>query len=216
MEIADHYRSQREELSALALTLDAHQLARPVPGCPLWTVKDLLGHLVGLPTDALEGRMDGAPSEAWTQAQVDARRDVPVPSLVEEWAERGPAFEAGLEERGFQGWVFTFDVTMHGDDLREALGLPLGSSETHRVVLDGIIRLAKRRADGLGTLTVRAGDATWALGEGEPQTTLTAPGTGELARVFGARRSDDAVRALAWDGDPEPWVPVLPLFRADR
>ncbi|MDX6219956.1 MAG: hypothetical protein QOJ48_1637, partial [Frankiales bacterium] len=124
-----------------------------------------------------------------------------------------PAFEAGLADRGFLGWVFTYDVTMHGDDVLEALGRPLGSSPTHAVVLDGIIDRARARAEGIGTLNLRAGERRWALGVGEPAATLTLPDEGELARVIGARRSDDVVRQMDWTGDPEPWIPVLPLFR---
>jgi hypothetical protein len=105
---------------------------------------------------------------------------------------------------------------MHGDDLREAVGLPLGSSPTHDVVLDGIVARARTRAEGLGTLTLRADGREWVLGEGAPAAVLTVPGTGELARVVGARRDDAAVRAMAWEGDPEPWIPVLPLFRDGR
>ena len=72
------------------------------------------------------------------------------------------------------------------------------------------------RARAIGTLTLRAGDRQWTLGEGEPAATLTVADEGELARVIGARRSDDVVRAMAWTGDPEPWIPVLPLFRPGR
>jgi len=216
VQVEDHYRGQREELSALALTLTPEQLATTVPGCPLWTVRDLLAHLVGLPSDALAGNLANAASPAWTAAQVEQRRDRSVRELVDEWSTTGPPFEATLAERGFLGWVFTYDVTMHGDDLREALGLVLGTSATHRVVLDGIIDRARQRAEGVGTLTLRAGEAAWTLGEGEPATTLTVADEGELARVVGARRGDDAVRALEWEGDPEPWLPVLPLFRPTR
>lgn len=105
---------------------------------------------------------------------------------------------------------------MPGDDIREALGLPLGSSETHAVVLDGIIERARGRAEGLGTLTITSGDGEWVLGGGVPHATLRVDDPGELARVIGGRRDDQLVRALAWEGDPRPWLPVLPLFREGR
>jgi uncharacterized protein (TIGR03083 family) len=216
VEVADHYRRQREELSALALSLTPEQLVATVPGCPLWTVHDLLAHLVGLPQDVLDGNLANAASPDWTAAQVEARRDRTVPELVEEWSRTGPPFEAGLAERGFLGWVFTYDVTMHGDDLREALELPLGTSDTHQLVLDGIIDRARTRAVGKGTLTLSAGGRTWTLGDGEPAATLTVGDEGELARVIGARRADELVKALDWEGDAEPWLPVLPLFRPGR
>ena len=217
MEVADHYRGQRESLSALALELTPDQLATPVPGCPLWTVQDVLAHLVGLCQDVLDGNLpDGGATPEWTGAQVAARRGRTAAELVEEWSRTGPLFEAGLADRGFRGWVFTYDVTMHGDDVREALGLPLGASTTHAVVLDGLIDRARSRADGVGTLTLRAGGRAWELGSGGPSAALTVDDEGELGRVIGARRSDDAVRALQWEGDPEPWLPVLPLFRPGR
>ena len=216
MEVADHYRSQRLALTDLYAGLDAAQLRAAVPGCPAWTVRDVLGHLVGVTASVCSGEMDGAGSPLWTQAQVDERADRDVAAVLEEWTKRAVGFEEQLPQMGFLGWVFTYDVTLHGDDVREALGLPLGSSPTHAVVLDGIVERARTRADGVGTLTLRAGGREWVLGSGAPEAVLTVPDEGELSRVVAARRSDDEVRALAWTGDPEPWLPVLPLFRAGR
>jgi uncharacterized protein (TIGR03083 family) len=212
----EHYRGQRLVLSQLVGSLGDEQLSVPVPGCPAWRVRDLLAHLVGLPVDVCAGVMDNAGSPAWTQAQVDSREGRTSEELIEEWARVAPAFEDSLDDRGFLGWVFVYDVTLHGDDLREAVGLPLGTSETHAVVLDGIIDRARSRAEGVGRVMLRAGEREWQLGDGEPLATLTVPDEGELARVVAARRSDDAVRAMDWSGDPEPWIPVLPLFRSGR
>ena len=201
---------------ANGMELAADDLARVVPGCPAWTVRDTLAHLVGLPVSVRAGDLADAGTPAWTARHVEARRGRTVEELLAEWAEVGPGFEQSLAEKGFVGWVFTYDVTMHGDDVREALGLPLGATPTHAAVLDGIIDRARTRAEGVGTLTLRAGERTWTLGAGSPSATLTAPDEGELGRVIGARRSDDAVRAMDWTGDPEPWLPVLPLFRPGR
>lgn len=215
MEVADHYCGQREELTALVAGLGPDQLATRVPACPDWTVRDLLAHLVGVTSDVLAGRMEGAPSPGWTQAQVDARAGVGVDALLEEWAANAAAFDEALAGLGFLGWVLTYDVTLHGDDLREALGLPLGSSETHATTLDGMVRLARRRAEGVpGSLRLVCGDRTWEIGASQPVAVLALDDPGELLRVLGGRRDDDAVRALPWTGDPEPWLPVLPLFRS--
>ena len=86
--------------------------------------------------------------------------------LVEEWTKRGVGFEAAIPEMGGLGTIFGWDVTMHGDDMKEALGLPLGSSETHAMVLDGLIGQAGKRAEGIGTLTLHAGERTWTIGDG--------------------------------------------------
>lgn len=214
MDVSDHYRGQREELSALALRLSPEELAVRVPGCPDWNVRELFAHLVGVTADAAAGRMEGAGRPPWTQAQVEARAERTVPELIEEWVAHGPAFEATLPDLGFLGWVFTYDVTLHGDDAREALGLPLGDSSTHAAVLDGLVERVRKRAEGVpGTLRITSGERSWTIGAGEPVATLDVPDAGELLRVVGGRRDDAAVRALDWTGDPEPWLPVLPLFR---
>ena len=212
----EHYRGQRLALADWYDGLGAGELSAPVPGCPAWTVKDLLAHLVFLPVSVRDGDLADAGSPAWTARHVDAGRDLSVPQLLDTWSQVGPDFEDSLADKGFLGWVFTYDVTMHGDDAREAVGVPLGTTPTHAVVLDGIIDRARKRAEGLGTLTIRSAERSWTLGDGEPSTTLTVPDEGELARVIGGRRSDDEVRALDWAGDPEPWVTVLPLFHASR
>jgi uncharacterized protein (TIGR03083 family) len=215
MDVSDHYRGQREELSALALRLSPEELATRVPGCPDWNVRELFAHLVGVTADATAGRMDGAGSPPWTRAQIEARVSRTVPELVEEWGEHAPAFEATLPDLGFLGWVITCDVTLHGDDVREALALPLGTSVTHAAVLDGLVERTRARAEAVaGTLHLRADLREWSLGTGEPVAVLEAPDAGELLRVVGGRRDDEAVRALPWVGDPGPWLPVLPLFRS--
>jgi hypothetical protein len=68
------YRGVRERVSALVRTLDP-AAATPVPATPAWSVPDLLARLVGVSRDAVEGRLDGVSTDAWTAAQVDRRRD---------------------------------------------------------------------------------------------------------------------------------------------
>jgi uncharacterized protein (TIGR03083 family) len=216
MEPEDHYRAQREELCALLGSLDDEQLATAVPGSPKWVVKDVLAHLVGVTADFCSGTLDGAGTPPWTQAQVDSRRDKSVAELVEEWSKRSVGFEASMPELGFFRYASVYDVTLHTDDVREALGQPLGTSATHAWVLDGIIDRADKRAKEIGTLTLRAGDRSWTIGSGEPAASLTAPDEGELARVVAGRRTDEQVLAHEWTGDPAPWLAALPLFRDDR
>jgi uncharacterized protein (TIGR03083 family) len=216
MEPEDHYRGQREELCALLATLDDGQLATVVPGSPKWAVRDVLAHLVGVTADFCSQNLDGAGTPPWTQAQVDSRRDKSVPEMIEEWSKRGLGFEESMPEMGFFRRASVYDVTMHGDDVREALGLPLGSSETHAWVLDGIIELAEKRAQGVGTLTIHSEGNSGQIGSGEPFAELRIDDRGEMARVFGGRRTDEQVLALDWTGDPTPWLDVLPLFREGR
>jgi uncharacterized protein (TIGR03083 family) len=210
---APHYREQRLALTDLLRGLSPQQLQTAVPGCPSWSVQDVVAHLVGLTASVCSGDMEEAGSPAWTQRQVDERAGRPVAEVLEEWTARAEGFEAQLPGMGFLGWVFTFDVTLHADDVREALGLPLEEGATGVAVLRGLLGRAATRAQGLGTLTLRAGDRVFTVGEGEPHATLQVAGVGEANRVVGDRRDDEAMRALSWTGDAEPWVRALPLFR---
>lgn len=65
------YRSHRERLTALVVSLDDDVLASTVPATPLWTVKDAFAHVTGVASDYTTGRLDSAPSEPWTQRQVE-------------------------------------------------------------------------------------------------------------------------------------------------
>ena len=209
---APHYRARREALSALVEGLAPEERLTRVPGCPEWTVHDVVAHLTGVTADVCSGTMDGAGGPAWTQAQVDARAQRSTEEVLTEWTKRSVGFEEQLPAMGFLGWVFTFDVTLHADDVREALGLPLPEDDTAWVVLEGLLGRAGKRAEGRGRLEVRVADRVLSVGEGDT-TTVTIPTVGEALRAVGDRRTDEQLRAYAWEGDPEPWVAALPLFR---
>ena len=212
MQPSEHYRSQRERVTELVRGLDDEQLATRVPGCPAWTVRDLLSHLTGLSADLAAGNVEGAGSPEWTAKQVADRQDRTVPELLAEWDEYGPQVDAVIDDLGFEGYRIFYDATMHEDDLREALGLPLGTGPTQTEVLGGLVALTGPRLKGLPPLRLRAGERTWDFCDSEPVAVLTAPDEGELARVLGGRRSYDRMRALDWQGDPEPYLPHLTLF----
>lgn len=213
MGAADHYQLQRESLAELFAGLGREQLETRVPGCPDWTVRDVLAHLVGVPVDVMAGVVEGSGSAPWTRAQVEARAGRSVGDLLDEWEAIALTFQPALDDLGVLGWILVMDITMHSDDVREALGQSLGDSETHDLVLERLIKAAGTRVPATGSVQLWAGGRSWTLGEGEPSASLRVMDTGELARVLGGRRSEDAIRGLDWTGDPEPWIPALPLFR---
>ena len=178
-----------------------------MPGCPEWTVRELLSHLTALPADVDAGRLDGAGTPPWTAAQVATRQGHSADELLAEWDKHAPALEAQLDDWGDFGWVVVWDITLHEDDMREALGLPLGDGDTQAKVLDGLAARAGGRVTeaGLPAVTVTAGSRTWTLGDGSPAGSLAVSDVRELARVLGGRRSDEALRSLAWSVDPEPY-----------
>jgi hypothetical protein len=61
---------------------------------------------------------------------------------------------------------------------------------------------------GLAPLRLRAGVDEWVVGDGTPETTVIAEPY-ELARLICGRRTAEQIRAYLWDGDPEPYVPLL-------
>ena len=48
-------------------------------------VRDVVAHLAGGAADVLAGNLEDVASEAWIQAQVDARIDVPFVEVLEDW-----------------------------------------------------------------------------------------------------------------------------------
>lgn len=212
-----HYAQQRAALTTLFEGLDDDELATVVPGCPQWCVLDVLRHLAGITTDIAQGVLEGAGGEAWTAKQVADRQGVGRGALLQEWAAGAPLVEEQAGSWGSTGLRLALDVTVHGDDVREALGLPLGATPAHVAVLDVLVARARGAVVGAGLPAVRLRSATRdeLLGDGsakEAAATLTVDSDGELARVLVSRRSAAQVRALPWVGDPTPYLAVLPLF----
>lgn len=117
------YRDHVDAVSALAQDLGDEQLASVVPACPAWTVHDVLAHLAGGASDAVNDRMDGAPSPEWTQRHVDERRDRSVAELLAEIREyEDPIVESVVDN---PRPAFVWNIAVHHADLHEALGLPL-------------------------------------------------------------------------------------------
>src|SRR5690606_20534749 len=117
-----------DRVSALVADLDPSRAETLVPATPAWTVRDLLSHLAGTPVDVVQGNTAGAASEAWTAAQVEARRDRTVTELLDEWSSTWPAFAERLAAlaTGNPGMatILLYDVLTHEQDLRAALDEP--------------------------------------------------------------------------------------------
>jgi hypothetical protein len=97
----------------------------PVPACAGWRVRDVVAHLSGLATDIEAGNLDGVATEAWTAAQVDARRDLEVGDVLRESDEVGPKLASFLDDfPGRYGAQVVADVTVHEHDIRGALRRP--------------------------------------------------------------------------------------------
>ena len=184
-----------------------------VPACPQWRVCDLVAHVAGVCDDVLGGRIEGAGSDPWTSAQVEARRGRSVAEVLAAWNEQAPQLEGVLDSFGPAGHQMVMDVVSHEHDLRGALGVP-GTRDSDAVVMgtDWLMRAYQgaSAAAGHGRVRITALDtgAVWDEGEGDVVATVAAPSF-ELLRAFSGRRTEDEVHAYTWHGDVDAALPSL-------
>jgi uncharacterized protein (TIGR03083 family) len=192
--------------------LSDEQAGITVPGTPKWTVRELVSHLVGGPTDFLAGAVEGAGDDEWTQAQVEARRGRSIPILIEEWdgvfGDLDGAIRAGLVPT-----PVAFDVITHEQDLRGALGAePTPDPLAVRFVTDGFGARVEKVVEhvGLPPLELRDPSCGWRVGTSGG---VTAEATEfEWFRALTGRRSGRQVSGFAWSGDPAAYLDLLCPF----
>jgi uncharacterized protein (TIGR03083 family) len=201
------YDDARRRVCALAAGLSEEQLASPVPATPDWTARQLVAHLVGVASDLVHGRRDGAGGPAWTSRQVAEREGRALDELVDEWAQDGPGVRDLIAQRRLPLQV-VHDVLTHEADLREAFGLGRLPAD----IVDAVLpKAAGPVVQGAGALVVRAGGREWCGGDAAPDATLTADPY-ELYRGMISRRSRAQMLAWDWTGDAECYVDRLPVF----
>jgi uncharacterized protein (TIGR03083 family) len=193
---AEVYRSNAAAVTALAEGLDAEQLSRRVPATPEWDVHDVLAHLAGSPADLLGGRMDDAPSPAWTARHVGERSARSAADLVAEIRGSVDGVTATLE--GNDRPALVWNLAVHHADLHEALGLGAPPDHMWRPVVDAMrptLDHAEAFADipdyelfrALFSRRSRTQTASW--GTGLDQEALDA------ISIFGGRDDDQPVPA---------------------
>jgi uncharacterized protein (TIGR03083 family) len=209
-QIATAYARSADRICEIAPTLDAAQLATNVPGTPKWSARDLLAHLVGVPCDLIAGHTAGAPGDAWTDAQVQSRRDRQVGDLIDEWSQLRPRIDEVCRSGNMA--LLAYDVATHEQDLRGALGLEaIPDPETLDLLVTGMAgRAVKAVADaGLPPLLLTDGDG-WSVGDAGGVTVSAS--RLELSRLLTGRRSVGQATALEWTGNPAPYLGLLSPF----
>lgn len=213
------YRGIREDLTTVLRVDPVGLQDLPVPACPDWRVRDVVAHLAGVVDDVLRGNLEGVTTDAWTAAQVDARRGRSLVELLDEWDRVAPAFEevaTGLG-RAFDPRAL-LDTWTHQQDLRSALGLPPASDPVglHHTAIT-LVRACEAGMDAgrIPPFRIVLDGRTCA-----DRATAAAVHTTafEWARAVVGRRSRAQAVAWAWEGiDPEDVVDRLVVFRwADR
>ena len=197
------YVQVRERMAELLRGTSPEQLARTVPACPDWTVQQLVAHAVGVAADVAARRVEAAGSDAWTAAQVQARRDLSLADLMDEW-ESVPIEQALLEIDAMQAAQVVFDLTTHEHDLRGALELP-GERDSSGVEVGWTwattVLGMLRDADGEGAVVLTTPNGTTTCGAAAPSSGVAADRF-ELFRAMTGRRSSDQVAAWTWTGEP--------------
>lgn len=220
---------------------DAPAWSAPVPATPAWQVRDVVAHVTGLVVDAAAGTMPTEVNlleqfrdddvvrarDAFADGQVLQRHGCTPAEIVAEWDGAEPTLVDRLRRDagdpaalpfGFDVVLVT-DLCVHADDVAFAVGVaPHRQTVATRIALAGYsFGLDYRlRALELPALGLRYDGKERTIGDGPPAATVTAD-RWELLRVLAGRRSRAQILALEWEGDPGPYLPLLPAYgeRAD-
>ena len=159
-----------------------------VPATPDWRVGDVIAHVTGI------AEWNAVEPDVLSRLGPDCQSDQRLPN-------------------GFDV-VVVIDLCVHADDIAGALGLlPHRDSGASGIALAGYcFGLDYRiRALGLPALKVRYEGSERLVGQGPVAASVTGD-RWELLRVFAGRRSRSQIRALDWDGDPDPYLAWLPAY----
>ena len=214
--VTEAYVETYERFSSWVETLDEELLSAPVVACPGWSVKDLVGHVTGVAVD-LRNEREGVAQPDSTARHVQQRQDKSIAEVLEEWAAAVPPVVELLEQAGSGLTAVAIDVWTHEQDARNAVGHSGGRDGLGRgMTLKAAIASDQAiSAVGLPPMQIHTGDKTWYLGKGarevEAAVTLKVDPY-EAARMLMGRRTYDEMRALDWQGDPEPYLAYLHRF----
>jgi uncharacterized protein (TIGR03083 family) len=219
----DAYRQGHGRVAAMVAGLGEFELARTVPACPEWTVRDLVAHLAGSAADVAGRRTAGMPGPAWAASQIEARRSRAMSELLAEWEEHAGATAEAIEDRRVPAGVL-HELLVHEGDLVETLGTTQPPWDGWAGAARLVVRQVVRGIRGSHSLVVRSAGTEWRSpddagerrgpGAGSPARTRSTVTVDfyELYRGLHSRRSRAQMRGWDWDGSPEPWVDALPMF----
>jgi uncharacterized protein (TIGR03083 family) len=213
-DLSTAYEGIRARVTELVEAAPPDALDAIAPATPEWRVRDVLAHLVGVPADVLAGNLDGVASDTWTEAQVTARRDLPVAEILAEWATNGPVVEPMVPDFGVMAGQAILDATTHEHDIRDALGAAGGrDSDAVHIGSAWVAQWmgAALAEDAHGPLRIETDLWAHTYGDGAPGTTIRTSAF-ELIRASTGRRSADQIEAFDWDGPPRVDVVVMAIF----
>jgi uncharacterized protein (TIGR03083 family) len=230
------YGAEKSLLTALVRDLDEGALAKTVPACPDWSVRDLLGHLVGSCQAQAE---DTAPPETetdfmkiligwneaartlarneWAGEMVSCREGATVAELLEEWDRWEKAAVSTVNRGGLSAmrlpWLVS-DLVTHAQDIRGAVGRPgEPGREAGQLALKTLLFQFDIRVTATELPVLRVEDADGKVLSGKSGTGATLAGTRhELLRAFAGRRSLDQIRPMLSGEGAEDYLALVPLY----
>ncbi|MFF0568756.1 maleylpyruvate isomerase family mycothiol-dependent enzyme [Streptomyces sp. NPDC004041] len=204
----DHHLAYRAcRLNITRLVTSGPSVAEvPVPTCPGWSVRDLVGHLVlvcRMAVDEVPGEISEPPPPP---------PGIPIDELVATWAvleERLPDVLPRADR--LRRRILPLDALSHELDLRTALGLP--PPERSPALADALDLAVmgftlSLYGHGLPALRVRTPDREWTAGQGEPAVTLRGESL-EVFRALTGRRTVRQIGELSWSASPARWLPAF-------
>ena len=215
LDLSGEFRAVRHRIMELARSLSPGELDRPVDACPDWTVRDIVLHQAGVSADVVAGNVEDAPSDAWTKAQVDARKGRDLEGVLAEWETDAAQVEPLMPEYPAPFTFMVLDALSHENDLLGTLGRPVRRGDEVFVALAARhVRTVGPRIErkGLRPLAIRAGDRQWVAPAGDPAGSVAVPDAFELVRAGTGRRSVGQMESWEWTVDPDPYIRELSLF----
>ncbi|MFJ6805557.1 maleylpyruvate isomerase family mycothiol-dependent enzyme [Streptomyces anulatus] len=199
------YRACRESITRL-VTSGPSVAELPVPACPGWSVRDLVGHLVvvcRMAVDEEPGEISEPPPPP---------PGIPVSELVLTWTELERDLVRVLPRADWlRRRILPLDALSHELDLRSALGVPPPRRPPALAdALDLAVMGFTLSLDGQGlpALRVRTPDRVWTAGAGEPAATLRG-GSMEVFRALTGRRTVQQIGELSWSAPSDRWLPAF-------
>jgi uncharacterized protein (TIGR03083 family) len=212
---AEMYESERAAFIAFLRGQAVDRLDVMVTATPGWAVRDVVAHVVGIAADLNAKRFGDGDGDAWTAAQVAARRGRSIDELAIEWDREAPTFEHGLRLFGYTFAAhYLADLLQHIIDVRAALdGTWLPADQHLAVAVDFYLTSFEESlaAAGAGAVDVRVGDEHWRLGNGDSIASVTTSRF-ELFRSLGGRRTRQEIRSLDWAGDVDAVVDLVSRY----
>lgn len=202
------YRQSQGRILSLVNNTNAET---PVEACPGWTVRNTIAHLLGVLGDLAAGKIEDASTDAWSAGHIARAGDRTVSDLAAEWHVRANTTPGVFQKLGA---VLIADLVTHEFDIKQAIGNRQGRDEqvVRSVALFYLNALdAAWREDDVPPLRILTETSALDIGGEEPRASVEMSWF-EIGRVVSGRRSIEQVKALAWHGDPAPWLDHLFVF----